>query len=351
MDLKTALLTDQDNTETTAKLADLENMAGGPASVTVTAAASAFKASQVSIVGANLNYNVSENPDENPLTLILDKPAANHVILERYDSAVAVSFSMTLSNVEDAENLKVPVKITLPVPDSINPDFLVILHYHENGEVELLEPYVYEVDGEFFADFVLTGFSDFIMTQLAEQGEEHVHVYDQEAVEDCYLKTPADCENAAVYYKSCRCGEKGTETFEYGVPEGHSFSGENGTVCTKCGFRRYTVTSGTSQTYYKGCTLGLIFQSEACCLKLVSVEVDHEVIDPKNYIAGFGFRPIGSAVVMLKASYLNTLDTGDHVITFVFEDGEAETVFEVSQRENRPNHKEQPSWPNWPGRK
>ncbi len=39
------------------------------------------------------------------------------------------------------------------------------------------------------------------------------HSFTAETAEETYLKTAADCENDAVYYKSCACGEKGTETF------------------------------------------------------------------------------------------------------------------------------------------
>ena len=46
-----------------------------------------------------------------------------------------------------------------------------------------------------------------------------------ETVDAKYLKTAADCTNAAVYYKSCgRCGDKHTsETFIHGEPLGHDF--------------------------------------------------------------------------------------------------------------------------------
>ena len=44
----------------------------------------------------------------------------------------------------------------------------------------------------------------------------HTHVYDKEVATEDYLKTPANCTNAAVYYKSCECGAKGTETFTSG---------------------------------------------------------------------------------------------------------------------------------------
>ena len=38
----------------------------------------------------------------------------------------------------------------------------------------------------------------------------HVHVYDKEVATEGYLKTGATCTEAAVYYKSCECGAKGT---------------------------------------------------------------------------------------------------------------------------------------------
>lgn len=46
-----------------------------------------------------------------------------------------------------------------------------------------------------------------------------------ERPESQYLRTAADCENSAVYYKAClECGETSTETFTYGDPLGHTYS-------------------------------------------------------------------------------------------------------------------------------
>ena len=45
---------------------------------------------------------------------------------------------------------------------------------------------------------------------------QHTHVYNQEVAETKYLRTVATCTSKAVYYKSCKCGEIGAETFEYG---------------------------------------------------------------------------------------------------------------------------------------
>ena len=49
------------------------------------------------------------------------------------------------------------------------------------------------------------------------------HVFDKEVASDKYLKTKADCTHKAVYYKSCECGEKGSETFESGSALGHDY--------------------------------------------------------------------------------------------------------------------------------
>ena len=49
------------------------------------------------------------------------------------------------------------------------------------------------------------------------------HTLDQEVVEEKYLKSAADCTHSAIYYKSCVCGEKGLDTFEYGDALGHNY--------------------------------------------------------------------------------------------------------------------------------
>ncbi len=51
---------------------------------------------------------------------------------------------------------------------------------------------------------------------IIEQQLAHNHVFDQEVANAQYLATEADCSNKATYYKSCKCGEKGSDTFAYG---------------------------------------------------------------------------------------------------------------------------------------
>ena len=52
----------------------------------------------------------------------------------------------------------------------------------------------------------------------------HTHVYDKEVATEGYLKTGATCTEAAVCYKSCECGAKGTETFTSGSALGHDYT-------------------------------------------------------------------------------------------------------------------------------
>lgn len=44
----------------------------------------------------------------------------------------------------------------------------------------------------------------------------HGHSFTRQNVKDKYLKSEATCTKKAVYYYSCWCGKKGSETFEYG---------------------------------------------------------------------------------------------------------------------------------------
>lgn len=50
------------------------------------------------------------------------------------------------------------------------------------------------------------------------------HSFTENLVSETHLKTAATCENAAVYYISCVCGEHGSETFTFGSAKGHDKS-------------------------------------------------------------------------------------------------------------------------------
>ena len=66
--------------------------------------------------------------------------------------------------------------------------------------------------------------SAFALTACGEEEPTHTHKFDQQEISDTYKAKDAVCEGKAEYYFSCSCGEKGTETFEFGEPLEHSFT-------------------------------------------------------------------------------------------------------------------------------
>ena len=81
------------------------------------------------------------------------------------------------------------------------------------------------------------------------------HVYDKEVVDAKYLKYAANCQDSAVYYKSCDCGhfdEDESETFSYGSTAGHSYDRE----VAEAGFLASEATCEDAATYYLSCVCG-----------------------------------------------------------------------------------------------
>lgn len=57
--------------------------------------------------------------------------------------------------------------------------------------------------------------------------KQHMHSFDKQVVSDVYLASPATYTEKAKYYYSCECGEKGSETFDYGdvlIKDGITFN-------------------------------------------------------------------------------------------------------------------------------
>ena len=81
----------------------------------------------------------------------------------------------------------------------------------------------------------------------------HFCIFDQEVVDNKFLATEATCTAQATYYKSCVCGEKGTETFAAGEVLPHVFDQE-------IAGDEYLVSDATCTTgavFYKSCECGL----------------------------------------------------------------------------------------------
>ncbi len=92
-------------------------------------------------------------------------------------------------------------------------------------------------------------------------GQDGVHVYNQKVVKAEAIKKAADCENAAVYYKSCLCGDISTndnETFEDGVELGHNHVEISSTeaTCEEPATKTYRCACGDEYTETVSLALG-----------------------------------------------------------------------------------------------
>ena len=71
------------------------------------------------------------------------------------------------------------------------------------------------------------------LTACSEQVPTHTHVYNQKVVSDTYLKSQATCEQKALYYYSCECGDVGSVAFENGDFNECNFVAGKCSVCEK----------------------------------------------------------------------------------------------------------------------
>ena len=114
----------------------------------------------------------------------------------------------------------------------------------------------------------------------------------------------------------------------------HSYTDESDTTCNICGYERmvYDITAGDNQNYTVTVDSNVTITCNGDFSKFQGVQVDGELVDPSNYTA-----VSGSTVLTLKSDYLKTLVAGNHIVTFVYEDGIATadlTVVEVPAHEH-----------------
>lgn len=181
---------DGGSTKVADKLQALEALVGGPATVTVTEnAPTAITKRGVSIVGASLNGAAGRT-----VTLKIDKAetAGAEASINPAQYHNTIPFSMTLEGVnaqEQHQSLSVPVLITLPLPNNLNPSFLVLLHKIGDDWQEIFPYQVFfdEALRQNCVRFTVTSFSDFAFAQqlscgiqqlVAENGQLRVRAAD-----------------------------------------------------------------------------------------------------------------------------------------------------------------------------
>ena len=87
---------------------------------------------------------------------------------------------------------------------------------------------------------------------LIPPGECREHVFEAKVTTEDYLKSEATCKSPAVYYYCCiQCTQKGSETYEYGSPEPHSYEKR---VLDK--YKRTEANDTDAATYYYSCKCG-----------------------------------------------------------------------------------------------
>ena len=173
--LASSMAADNTGEGVTASLAGLEAALGLTASVVKApdAADVRLDPAKVTVVGAGFN---SRDKATAP-TLTISKPAAElQLPVEGYVNANAIQVDLSLGDkVEKNEDgsLLVPVRITLPVPEGMDPQRLRILHFGGDGKYDReIRPYVFDDNGVWTASFVVTHLSPFAFIETAPDSSE-----------------------------------------------------------------------------------------------------------------------------------------------------------------------------------
>lgn len=100
----------------------------------------------------------------------------------------------------------------------------------------------------------------------------------------------------------------------------------------------YRIIEGDGSTWTKGSSEGLTFVANGAYSKFTGIEVDGEVISTQNYTA-----ESGSTVITLKPDYLNNLAAGEHTVTVLYTDGEAQGTFNIAEKPIEPTDSTDPT--------
>ena len=158
----------QTEPEVVKKIAELESAYAKENSIVTKIDASndtGIDAGKIEIVGAGLNAEAPDSTVSFRVTKPEEEVMVDHTA---YRNTVQVDFSL----VGAAEELKVPVQITIPIPETINPKFFAVLHYHADGSYDaILPPDQLRLNGDGTATFTVTSFSTFVLAEIGAEPE------------------------------------------------------------------------------------------------------------------------------------------------------------------------------------
>ena len=127
------------------------------------------------------------------------------------------------------------------------------------------------------------------------------------------------------HWRECACGVKADSA-------AHSYDNDADTTCNVCGYVRTvtastpSITGGQDEKWTQGSANELVFTSNAPLSEFISVTIDGQVVDEKNYV-----KEEGSTIIKLKADYLSTLSAGKHTISINSTSGSATTAFTIEK--------------------
>ena len=155
-------------------------------------------------------------------------------------------------------------------------------------------------------------------TSQANQNQ-HEHSYTEKNTSSAYLKSPATCTHSAIYYYSCNCGSKGSESFENGLKTEHKIVIDKAVeaTCLSSGLTEGShceICSTNLQTQNvvppKGHTIVIDEAVEATCLSSGLTEGSHCEICSTNLQTQNVVPPKGHTIVIDEAVEATCLSSG-----------------------------------------
>ena len=176
-------------------------------------------------------------------------------------------------------------------------------------------------------------------TETFEADDASGHKFDKEDASKDTLKTAATCTEAAVYYKSCSvCGAKSTDekdTFSYGEALDHKWKAATGAApktCEVCGLTEgdvisYIPTGGSTIEWESG-DITLTFkrsEHELCFANYKETQIDKKTTKVS--------AKAGSTIITIDEATLKALGAGEHTITVVFADATSDVKLVIKEPE------------------
>lgn len=151
--------------------------------------------------------------------------------------------------------------------------------------------------------------------EQTEEQEEHVHNFENIPTEEL-LVANATIDNAAIYYKSCECGEISNETFEYGVPLQYEICGEPIESDYSALFQEYDYNE-----------LFKIAENIICPLILNKYFEDYKYVTFRRYSFNYETTYLDNSRIVLSGAFTIPLYKGEPYIKFVDVDSHATLTY------------------------